>query len=105
MIRRPPRSTLFPYTTLFRSPSDSSPTVVWRSRAPITVPVALTVYPLGATVLRKVRTGGACGGPHGKGSRCQGEDPPESDFRIGRRNRPGPTPAPFGPGLSALSPH
>src|SRR2546426_8245015 len=23
MIRRPPRSTLFPYTTLFRSPSDS----------------------------------------------------------------------------------
>src|SRR2546430_11410570 len=24
MIRRPPRSTLFPYTTLFRSPLDSS---------------------------------------------------------------------------------
>src|SRR2546427_9234858 len=24
MIRRPPRSTLFPYTTLFRSPSESS---------------------------------------------------------------------------------
>src|SRR5438034_7679943 len=24
MIRRPPRSTLFPYTTLFRSPSDLS---------------------------------------------------------------------------------
>src|SRR2546430_4027837 len=24
MIRRPPRSTLFPYTTLFRSPSDDS---------------------------------------------------------------------------------
>src|SRR3712207_7743747 len=23
MIRRPPRSTLFPYTTLFRSPSDA----------------------------------------------------------------------------------
>src|ERR1039458_5825214 len=23
MIRRPPRSTLFPYTTLFRSPSES----------------------------------------------------------------------------------
>src|SRR2546422_6461632 len=23
MIRRPPRSTLFPYTTLFRSPQDS----------------------------------------------------------------------------------
>src|SRR2546425_11237148 len=26
MIRRPPRSTLFPYTTLFRSPSLSRPT-------------------------------------------------------------------------------
>src|SRR2546422_5529854 len=25
MIRRPPRSTLFPYTTLFRSPSTCSP--------------------------------------------------------------------------------
>src|SRR2546429_1264251 len=28
MIRRPPRSTLFPYTTLFRSPAQS-----WTSRA------------------------------------------------------------------------
>src|SRR2546421_2404832 len=26
MIRRPPRSTLFPYTTLFRSPATSSAT-------------------------------------------------------------------------------
>src|SRR2546430_3730221 len=25
MIRRPPRSTLFPYTTLFRSPGDPEP--------------------------------------------------------------------------------
>src|SRR2546426_4835296 len=25
MIRRPPRSTLFPYTTLFRSPADGAP--------------------------------------------------------------------------------
>src|SRR2546426_7176544 len=30
MIRRPPRSTLFPYTTLFRSPESSAPI----SRAP-----------------------------------------------------------------------
>src|SRR5256886_4184807 len=31
MIRRPPRSTLFPYTTLFRSPSstESSATSTW----------------------------------------------------------------------------
>src|SRR3712207_7293824 len=29
MIRRPPRSTLFPYTTLFRSFLGSEPTVGW----------------------------------------------------------------------------
>src|SRR3712207_7458250 len=28
MIRRPPRSTLFPYTTLFRSGSDPTPRIV-----------------------------------------------------------------------------
>src|SRR2546430_4551136 len=27
MIRRPPRSTLFPYTTLFRSPAETAPYV------------------------------------------------------------------------------
>src|SRR3989441_9778871 len=32
MIRRPPRSTLFPYTTLFRSPPRSSPAPPRRSR-------------------------------------------------------------------------
>src|SRR2546430_7782640 len=31
MIRRPPRSTLFPYTTLFRSPSTSFNTGIYRS--------------------------------------------------------------------------
>src|SRR3712207_7199342 len=31
MIRRPPRSTLFPYTTLFRSVLNRSP--LWRTRA------------------------------------------------------------------------
>ena len=29
MIRRPPRSTLFPYTTLFRSPSFALPQIPW----------------------------------------------------------------------------
>src|SRR2546429_5155870 len=38
MIRRPPRSTLFPYTTLFRS-SD-----------PVTVPIAVPLAALSATV-------------------------------------------------------
>src|SRR5215813_14421761 len=31
MIRRPPRSTLFPYTTLFRSPA---PSLAWRPAPP-----------------------------------------------------------------------
>src|SRR2546422_2084908 len=30
MIRRPPRSTLFPYTTLFRSKAHVSPATPWR---------------------------------------------------------------------------
>src|SRR5215467_5662208 len=34
MIRRPPRSTLFPYTTLFRSPTCSRCCVSPRRRAP-----------------------------------------------------------------------
>src|SRR3712207_8723681 len=29
MIRRPPRSTLFPYTTLFRSPFEVAPGTQW----------------------------------------------------------------------------
>src|SRR5690242_21620427 len=32
MIRRPPKSTLFPYTTLFRSPRQSACTFTWRSK-------------------------------------------------------------------------
>src|ERR1019366_7041887 len=32
MIRRPPRSTLFPYTTLFRSPSAPSTPDLWSAR-------------------------------------------------------------------------
>src|SRR3989442_5081336 len=36
MIRRPPRSTLFPYTTLFRSPASSRPVDVRENRAEAT---------------------------------------------------------------------
>src|SRR5258708_32604980 len=32
MIRRPPRSTLFPYTTLFRSPTCPAPRTCWPGR-------------------------------------------------------------------------
>src|SRR5438309_4574613 len=38
MIRRPPRSTLFPYTTLFRSPGCSTCTVLPRLRLRNSVP-------------------------------------------------------------------
>src|SRR6266480_1488997 len=34
MIRRPPRSTLFPYTTLFRSPVPDTTTEAWSTVAP-----------------------------------------------------------------------
>src|SRR2546429_5455516 len=33
MIRRPPRSTLFPYTTLFRSKVDTTQTTLMRNKA------------------------------------------------------------------------
>src|SRR5688572_32561087 len=35
MIRRPPRSTLFPYTTLFRSVVDEQPVVIERRASPL----------------------------------------------------------------------
>src|SRR2546430_13277338 len=46
MIRRPPRSTLFPYTTLFRSPRNARPSV---GGGGVTVkpPVSTTVWPSG----------------------------------------------------------
>src|SRR5689334_24167354 len=34
MIRRPPRSTLFPYTTLFRSPRGGPTGIFWRDQGP-----------------------------------------------------------------------
>src|SRR5690349_24217711 len=40
MIRRPPRSTLFPYTTLFRSSSTpSGPPAGWRRSRPTSTPI------------------------------------------------------------------
>src|SRR5438034_6312950 len=49
MIRRPPRSTLFPYTTLFRSPSkrpEISPSNTGSSGEPPTIPPQTSVPPL-----------------------------------------------------------
>src|SRR3712207_7275775 len=52
MIRRPPRSTLFPYTTLFRSAVTSELVVVWPAMMAGVV-VALTHVPPGIQVLRR----------------------------------------------------
>src|SRR5256886_9678843 len=41
MIRRPPRSTLFPYTTLFRSPLRVPGTAVYLTATPESTPHAL----------------------------------------------------------------
>src|SRR3712207_7173010 len=49
MIRRPPRSTLFPYTTLFRSPGRRLPTTVWYpARATGPLPLVLFSHGLGS---------------------------------------------------------
>src|SRR3712207_8215549 len=49
MIRRPPRSTLFPYTTLFRSTAAASPrregTATWRFRAEDVIDFAWAASP------------------------------------------------------------
>src|SRR5258707_4969749 len=50
MIRRPPRSTLFPYTTLFRSRSDT----MWLYSQPSSPPSSRMVYGAGE-VQRKAR--------------------------------------------------
>src|SRR2546430_12903179 len=39
MIRRPPRSTLFPYTTLFRSARFQEASAVWRCRTRRIAPI------------------------------------------------------------------
>src|SRR2546426_2439967 len=50
MIRRPPRSTLFPYTTLFRSVADN-PRYPDREPIPFTVLINPAIEPVGADVV------------------------------------------------------
>src|SRR3989442_8972608 len=54
MIRRPPRSTLFPYTTLFRSPSNVKAEAVFHLTANISYPfmVVLSTLLLPAMIVR-----------------------------------------------------
>src|SRR6266480_7489560 len=55
MIRRPPRSTLFPYTTLFRSPGVSfEPVRLWKSpRTAVEYPVEMRVRARGMDLVLK----------------------------------------------------
>src|SRR3712207_5026820 len=55
MIRRPPRSTLFPYTTLFRSPLPSNPVVLRdRRQVPHHLPFVGGQNPAVALVRKRV---------------------------------------------------
>src|SRR3712207_9396770 len=54
MIRRPPRSTLFPHTTLFRSP--------WVSRGGIKLDHGLTHFGFGVTAAVALDVGSSTGG-------------------------------------------
>src|SRR5947208_13421150 len=49
MIRRPPRSTLFPYTTLFRSTCDSAACSIGRN-GPTSLPLGLMTPIVPATI-------------------------------------------------------
>src|SRR2546426_5944244 len=72
MIRRPPRSTLFPYTTLFRSRGTSQPHLRRRR--------------LAAAVRQRVRRGGGHPLPrraeHTRGGRQRGDDPDRKSTRL-----------------------
>src|SRR5260370_25753767 len=54
MIRRPPRSTLFPYTTLFRSDGSSSETLTQTVQNAVGVVVPLSARPDGMTLPKSV---------------------------------------------------
>src|SRR3712207_8001542 len=53
MIRRPPRSTLFPYTTLFRSLVDVVATYIVERRTPLPISPSGVAGPTGQTGDRK----------------------------------------------------
>src|SRR3712207_8650134 len=55
MIRRPPRSTLFPYTTLFRSDGLVVVEIENRSKLPFAVALAVRPYnPEGLSVIERI---------------------------------------------------
>src|SRR2546426_7158731 len=55
MIRRPPRSTLFPYTTLFRSDLRLSPSTPITPSAPLSIAPMLVITPPAVTDRKSTR--------------------------------------------------
>src|SRR2546425_13376013 len=56
MIRRPPRSTLFPYTTLFRSRQDPDVLLIGEMRDPETIGTAMKAAETGHLVISTLDT-------------------------------------------------
>src|SRR5256886_10606140 len=54
MIRRPPRSTLFPYTTLFRSLAASAPPVYWTAIVAAELLLFASTGPVNSTIVNVV---------------------------------------------------
>src|SRR2546430_15463897 len=83
MIRRPPRSTLFPYTTLFRSGGGEGPEQAWRDVRRDPSPIVpdrhrhLSVPDPGVDA--QVAGGGHAAGRGDRVRQPGGHDPPELD--------------------------
>src|SRR2546426_426153 len=75
MIRRPPRSTLFPYTTLFRSPGEDAPPVHLRAERLTEARVAIHLQLLFHALVK-----------HGMPGREDGEDEGVTDRKSTRLN-------------------
>src|SRR2546429_1281427 len=82
MIRRPPRSTLFPYTTLFRSPS--APVVASNSRYPWPVSVARRKRRICGSSSMRTTTGSGIGGHRGGRRPGQRQREEERDAPLGQ---------------------
>src|SRR3712207_6995701 len=70
MIRRPPRSTLFPYTTLFRSGAVQEPVVLHH----------------GELAARRARPGGQGEARHERGSAKQGDEDGRPSHGLDRKS-------------------
>src|SRR3712207_9208078 len=102
MIRRPPRSTLFPYTTLFRSPPAERSITTADPALPRWLPshlgepdleVSVSVRAVVATMLAALVALGGCASPSPAG------EPPESTPPHPKRTRLNPSHAHISYGL------